>query len=593
MYANMSIRLRVRYICSKPNQKLLKMKEKEMQNKAVLAEMQWKSEGDSDTLHIRAYALAFGNVDSWGDIIVEGAVDDFLKSEDYKRMALCYQHNRNEVIGVITDAGVDAKGMWIEADILPTTTGKDVQTLIKAGAIKEFSIGYFADQYHYEKREGYEYNIRVLEKITVIEVSPVTRAANPEAVLIDAKNEEREIEEKTIKNLDMENKELEMKQALESAQNEAKAAKDAVKSMEAEVKSANDTIKEQASQIDNLDASIKAQDAVIKTMQKQLAENKTMTFEDAIKAALVENKDKIEKMFAEKQAGSSFRFEVKAGVSATTQAFGTAVDTVVGSAPHAARAFLALFGEEVVAGDKAAWLDGEYTDNADYVEELTAAQDSNATTDEVIRQFGKIATRLLIPSEVQDWMNVVAQWATNEAQEFINDKVEAEVYNGAGNDTNAKKKVYGIKGQATAFSKLATYENANVADVIFDAVAQAKKNGYLANGAIVSFGTEAELKGIKDKNGTPIYNQYTGMLGGVRILPSAVVGENEIFVADSRCARVLRRPSVEIEITRDADLDGWKVNVRKAVQTKVKKAHKKGIIYVADKTAAIAAINKA
>jgi HK97 family phage major capsid protein len=269
------------------------------------------------------------------------------------------------------------------------------------------------------------------------------------------------------------------------------------------------------------------------------------------------------------------------------------VDTVVGSAPHAARAFLALFGEEVVAGDKAAWLDGEFTNAADYVEELTAAQDSNATTDEVIRQFGKIATRLLIPSEVQDWMNVVAQWATNEAQEFINDKAEAEVYGGVGNDTNAKKKVYGIKGQATAFAKVATYENANVGDVILDAVAQAKKNGYLANGAIVSFGTEAELKGLKDKNGNYIYNQLTGMFGPVRILPSAVVEENEIFVADSRCAKVLRRPSIEIEITRDADLDGWKVNVRKSVQTKVKKAHKKGIIYVADKTTAIAAINKA
>jgi hypothetical protein len=393
----------------------------------------------------------------------------------------------------------------------------------------------------------------------------------------------------------MEEKMLEMKQAMESAQNEAKAAKDAVKAMEAEVKSANDTIKEQATQIDNLDASIKAQDAVIKSMQKSMTENKTVTFEEAIKSALVENKDKIEKMFAEKQAGSSVRFdvEVKAGVAATTQAYGTVVDTVVGSAPHAARAFLALFGEEVVAGDKAAWLDGEFTNAADYVEELTAAQDSNATTDEVNRQFGKIATRLLIPSETQDWMNVVAQWATNEAQEFINDKAEAEVYGGLGNDTNAKKKVYGIKGQATAFAKVATYENANVGDVILDAVAQAKKEGYLANGAIVSFGTEAELKGLKDKNGNYIYNQLTGMFGPVRILPSAVVGENEIFVADSRCAKVLRRPSIEIEITRDADLDGWKVNVRKAVQTKVKKAHKKGIIYVADKTAAIAAITKA
>ena len=584
----------VRYICSKPNQKRLKMKEKEMQSKVSLANIEYKSAGDSsDILHIRAYALAFNNVDSYGDVILPTALDNFIKSEDFNRMHLCYQHKRDIVIGVIKEAGIDEKGMWIEADILPTTDGKDVQMLIKAGAVREFSIGYWVNKCRYERRDGYNYDIRVLEDIGIIEISPVTFAANPEAVLIDAKNEEREVEEKTIKNQDMENKELEMKQAFESAQKEIKAAKDAVSSMTAELKSANDTINEQKNQINNLDESVKAQQAVIESMQKMMKENKTVTFGEAIKAALVENKEKIEKMFAEKQAGSSIRFEVKAGVTASTQAYGTVVDPVVGTAPHAARAFLALFGEEVVAGDKAAWLDGEYTDNADYVEELTAAQDSNATTDEVIRQFGKIATRLLVPSEVQDWMSVVAQWATNEAQEFINDKVEAEVYNGAGNDTNAKKKVYGIKGQATAFSKLASYENANVADVIADAVAQAKKGGFIANGAIVSFGTEAELKGIKDKNGTPIYNQYTGMLGSIRILPSAVVGENEIFVADSRCAKVLRRPSVEIEITRDADLDGWKVNVRKAVQTKVKKAHKKGIIYVADKNTAISAINKA
>ena len=189
-------------------------------------------------------------------------------------------------------------------------------------------------------------------------------------------------------------------------------------------------------------------------------------------------------------------------------------------------------------------------------------------------------------------MNEVATWAQTEAMEFINDKVDSEVWNGAGNDTNAKKKIYGLKNQATAFAKVGTYADAHVGDVIMDAVAQAKKNGYAANVAIVSFATEAELKGLKDKNGNYIYNQLTGMFGQVRILPSAVVGENEILVADSRCARVLRRPAIELEITRDADLDGWKVNVRKAAQTKVKTAHKLGLIYVADKTAAITAISK-
>ena len=559
---------------------------REMQSKATLASIEVKEVGEvSDVLHIKAYACAFGNVDSWGDIIVPTACDKFLASEDFKRMALCYQHDTREVIGVINDAGVDEKGMWIEADVLPTTTGKDVQTLIRAGAIKEFSIGYYADEYHFEKRDGYMNEIRILDAITIVEVSPVTRAANDKAVLIDAKAEPQETINPIISDIMQENKEL------EKIQNEAKAAKDAANALAAELKAAQETAEKQTQEINNLDESIKAQQVVIEELKASLKQKKEMTFADALKAALEENKDKIEKLFAEKNAGASVRMDVKmtaAGVNA--QAYGTQVDTVVGSAPHATRAFLTAFGEEVVNGDKAAWLDGTFTNNADYVDELTAAQDSDASANEVIRQFGKIATRLLLSSELNDWMTEIYNWAQTEAVEFINDKVDAEVWNGAGNDTNAKRKIYGLKNQATAFSKLATYANANVGDLILDAVAQAKKNGYAANVAIVSFGTEAELKAVKDVNGNYIYNQLTGMFGPVRILPSAAVAEAEILVADSRCARVLRRPSIEVEITRDADLDGWKVNVRKSAQTKVKEAHKKGLIYVADKATALAAI---
>lgn len=162
---------------------------KETQYKTHLHPVEIKSKSeDGKTLHIKAYACAFGNVDSWGDVIAPGACDDFLKSEDAARMKLCYQHNAHEVIGVITDKGTDANGLWFEADIIDTTTGLDVQKLIQAGAINEFSIGYYADKWSYEKRDGYEYEIRVLEAITIVEVSPVTRAANPKAILLDAKS---------------------------------------------------------------------------------------------------------------------------------------------------------------------------------------------------------------------------------------------------------------------------------------------------------------------------------------------------------------------------------------------------------------------
>lgn len=572
-------------------------KDNEMQYKASLASIEKKEAGEDGILHIKAYALAFNNVDSWGDIIAPGACDEFLKSENLQRMALCYQHNINEVVGVITAVGVDEKGMWIEADVLPTTTGKDVQTLIKAGAVKEFSIGYYAEQYHYEKRDGYAYDIRVLDAITIVEVSPVTRAANPQAVLIDAKNdgegaeEKNEVQEDAPEDIKEENSNHNNKEAMENME-----MKQALEAAQAELKTTKETAEKQAQEINNLDESIKALQVVIEELKASIKEKKEMTFADALKSALEENKEKIEKMFEEKRGGSSVRMDVKLGTAGVgASAYGTVVDPAVGSAPHVARAFLAAFGEEVVNGDKAAWLDGSFTNNANYVDELAAATDSEVAANEVIRQFGKIATRLLLSSELNDWMTEIYNWAQNEAVEFINDKVDSEVWNGAGADTSAatKKKIYGLKSQATAFSKVATYANATIGDVVFDAVAQAKKNGYTANVVICSFGTEAELKAVKDTTGNYLYNQLTGMFGPVRVLPSAAVADAEILVADSRCAKVLRRPSIEVEITRDADHDGWKVNVRKSAQTKVKAAHKKGLIYIANKATALSSIKPA
>ena len=575
---------------------------KDLQNKSIPGKLELKETREDGVMHIKAYALAFGNVDSYGDVILPTACDKFLASEEADRMRLCYQHDRADVIGVITGKGVDSYGMWIEADILPTALGKDVQLLLDKGALNEFSIGYRCDKASFKSgaEYGYPYDVRLLEDITIREVSLVSIAANPKAVLLDKKDEDPQAEPEEAKNeeekpsitdTDMD----EMKKQLEALEQKAQSAEDRAMAAEQKAAEKEQEIKTAQENINNLDASVKSQQAAIETLQAQLKKEKVQTFGEAVKAALEENKDRIEKMFAEKSGGASVRMEVKmtaAGVGAA--AYGTAVDPQVGSAPHVARAFLAAFAEEIVNADKAAWLDGEFTSAADYVDELTAAADSDATANEVIRQFGKIATRLLLSSELNDWMNEISNWAQGEAVEFINDKIDSEVWNGAGADTSAatKKKIYGLKSQATAFNGVATYADANVGDVILDAVAQAKKNGYVANVAIVPFGTEAELKSIKDKNGNYIYNQLTGAFGPVRVLPSAAIGANEILVADSRCAKVLRRPSVEIEITRDADLDGWKVNVRKAAQTKVKSAHKKGLIYVADKAAAITAITK-
>lgn len=159
-------------------------------------DLEVKEMREDGACHIKAYALAFGNIDSYRDIIVPTACDEFLKSEMADRMALCYQHDIHSVIGKITAKGTDEKGMWIEADILPTTLGKDVIMLIKAGAVREFSIGYTADRWSYDEKE----EVRYLEAITIYEVSPVTIASNPEAVLVSAKEQEQKVEVKEEKN---------------------------------------------------------------------------------------------------------------------------------------------------------------------------------------------------------------------------------------------------------------------------------------------------------------------------------------------------------------------------------------------------------
>ena len=94
-------------------------------------------------------------------------------------------------------------------------------------------------------------------------------------------------------------------------QNEVKTSKEALEATKAELKSAKETAEKQAQEINNLDASIKAQQAVIETMQKNMQEKKEMTFAENLKSALMENKDKIEKMFEEKRGGASVRMEVK------------------------------------------------------------------------------------------------------------------------------------------------------------------------------------------------------------------------------------------------------------------------------------------
>lgn len=569
------------------------MKERQMQSKATLANIELKEDGQSsDTLHIRAYALAFGNVDSWGDIIAQGAVDDFLKSEDYSRMALCYQHDMREVIGVITDAGVDEKGMWIEADVLPTTTGKDVQTLIRAGAVKEFSIGYYADEYHFEKRDGFMQEIRILDAITIVEVSPVTRAANEKAVLIDAKNDNqnepvKEEKSNPIIEESMEKEIMEMKQSAEAAQK-------ALEATQAELKSAKEVAEKQATEINNLDESVKAQQKTIDELRKMINEA-PKTYRKAMRDALESKKAEIAEFI--KDGKGSFTVEFKLGTTSLTPAgnnyvsYGVQQDQTIHAVPVLGNAFLLAFGTKAMDGARIAWIEASTTKNVGYVEELAEnTNKSDVAFIEKQRRAAKIATYMEISSEVENWFEALYDFCVNEGERLIMSDLDGKVWNGDGSDASNPTHIYGVKGVATAFAKLGTYKNAHEGDVIMDAVAQIRKAGFAANVAIVSYATEATLKGLKDQSGNYIYDKAKAAIGQVTIVPSDKLEDGEMLIADTSCVEIFLANFYELEFSRKASHDAWRVDFRRRGQVKVAGPKAKGLVYVADKATAIEAI---
>ena len=583
------------YICFKRSVMAVKdMKERQMQSKATLANIELKEDGQSsDILHIRAYALAFGNVDSWGDIIAQGAVDDFLKSEDYSRMALCYQHDMREVIGVITDAGVDEKGMWIEADVLPTTTGKDVQTLIRAGAVKEFSIGYYADEYHFEKRDGFMQEIRILDRITIVEVSPVTRAANEKAVLIDAKNDNQaepvkeDKKENPINEESMEKEIMEMKQSAEAAQK-------ALEATQAELKSAKEVAEKQATEINNLDESVKAQQKTIDELRKMISEA-PKTYRKAMRDALETKKAEIAEFI--KDGKGSFIVEFKLGTTSLTPAgnnyvsYGVQQDQTIHAVPVLGDAFLLAFGTKPMNGARIAWVEASTTKNVGYVEELAEnANKSEVAFIEKQRRASKIGTYMEISSEVENWFEALYDFCVDEGERLIMSDLDGKVWNGDGSDASNPTHIYGVKGAATAFAKLGTYKNAHEGDVILDAVAQIRKAGYAANVAIVSYATETTLKGLKDSSDNYIYDKVKGAIGQVTVIPTDKLGDEEMLIADTSCVEIFLANFYELEFSRKASHDAWRVDFRRRGQVKVTGPKAKGLVYVADKATAIEAI---
>lgn len=145
----------------------------------VAAEIKASAEGV-----IEGYGSVFGNVDSYGDIVVAGAFADTLKSG--RAPAMLWQHNPDEPIGVWTEVREDKRGLVVTGQLaLGTQRGREALELIRMGALSGLSIGFSTVRSSFDEQTG----VRSLLELDLWEVSPVTFPANEAARITSAKSD--------------------------------------------------------------------------------------------------------------------------------------------------------------------------------------------------------------------------------------------------------------------------------------------------------------------------------------------------------------------------------------------------------------------
>jgi len=152
-----------------------------------------------ESMSFTGYGAAFGNVDSYGDVIAPGAFSQFLADMQSGKQAwpsMLSQHGGLGLtsedmtpIGAWTTLSEDGKGLISAGDLAATQRGKDMHTLMSMKprpAIDGLSIGFIAKKW--DARVKPEDPRRTLREIALIEISPVTFPANRNARLTGVKS---------------------------------------------------------------------------------------------------------------------------------------------------------------------------------------------------------------------------------------------------------------------------------------------------------------------------------------------------------------------------------------------------------------------
>lgn len=144
-----------------------------------------------------AVVSVFDNIDHVGDVVMPGAFTDSIKawqaSGDPIPVVWNHQWADPEChIGKVTEITETARGLVVRGQIdLDGAKSRQVAKLLAERRIREFSFAFDIDEARMSSRvkaDGARVPVRELHRLTITEVGPTLKGANPAAVLLEAKN---------------------------------------------------------------------------------------------------------------------------------------------------------------------------------------------------------------------------------------------------------------------------------------------------------------------------------------------------------------------------------------------------------------------
>jgi uncharacterized protein len=119
----------------------------------------------------QGYASLFDTPDMGNDIIAPGAFTDSIARRGPRGVKLLFHHDPREPIGIWRSLREDSRGLYVEGELsLANSKARDIQALLRSGAIDGLSIGFRAASATRNARTSQ----RRLTRIDLWEISIVT-----------------------------------------------------------------------------------------------------------------------------------------------------------------------------------------------------------------------------------------------------------------------------------------------------------------------------------------------------------------------------------------------------------------------------------